>query len=161
MAAPAIIRKIPNTRNPWVATVNGKTYSYEAGTEQEVPAEIAHLIDQEMDHLKPKYQAAGGGSGSGTAVVHITMNDSYPWYSADKTFDEISAMIESGMNVMAVQGDVTEECSYMHLSLYIPGVMISFCCVHCFVENTNPEFGLAYAVFKPDSLHCGSEPIGN
>jgi hypothetical protein len=108
---------------------------------------------------KQEVQSGGGSGGAGDLVVHITMNDSYPWYSADKTFDEISAMIESGMNVMALEGDVTEECSYMHLSLYIPGVTISFTSVHCFVENTNPEFGISYAVFKPDSLHCGSEQL--
>ena len=108
---------------------------------------------------KQEVQSGGGSGGAGDMVVHITMNDSYPWYSADKTFDEISAMIESRMDVMALLGDVTEMCDYMPLTQYISGDSICFCSTNCFVESTNPEFGVSYAVFKPDSLHCGAEPL--
>lgn len=59
MPAISIIRKIPTTRNPWVATVNGKTYSYEAGTEQEVPAEVAVLIDAYWNKQEVDYPETG------------------------------------------------------------------------------------------------------
>lgn len=98
MAKPAIIRKIPNTRNPWVATVNGKTYTYEAGTEQEVPEEIAHLIDQEMEHLKPKHPQQSGGGGM---LVTVTRNDDGT-FTPDKTFQEAINAVAAGVDMRFV-----------------------------------------------------------
>lgn len=41
----AIKRKIPDNMHPWVANVNGVKHVYPAGTEQDVPEEVAAIID--------------------------------------------------------------------------------------------------------------------
>ena len=55
MGQEMFFRKIPEDMRPWECNVNGVKYVYPAGTEQNVPAEVAALIDvywekQEVDH---------------------------------------------------------------------------------------------------------------
>ena len=41
----SVIRDIPNSMNPFVCEINGRRYSYPAGTQQSVPEEVASIID--------------------------------------------------------------------------------------------------------------------
>ena len=59
--------KIPDNMKPWEAIINGVKYVYEAGTEQEVPDEVAAFIER-LESVKPEVQepvppfgSAGGG----------------------------------------------------------------------------------------------------
>ena len=46
--------KIPSNMKPnWICEINGKTYSYTAGSTQSVPDEVASLITQ-INAMKPK-----------------------------------------------------------------------------------------------------------
>ena len=73
--------KIPTCESPFVVYVNGEKYSYPAGTEQEVPDEVAILIEQHEAYHEEKDRIAregdgsqGGGTGGGytTCKVHIS-----------------------------------------------------------------------------------------
>lgn len=59
--------KIPDNMRPWEATINGIKYVYPAGTTQEVPDEVAGLIER-LSNLEPEKEPiappfAGGGMG--------------------------------------------------------------------------------------------------
>ncbi len=59
--------KIPDNMSPWEATINGLKYVYPAGTTQEVPDEVAALIER-LSNLEPEKEPiappfAGGGMG--------------------------------------------------------------------------------------------------
>ena len=58
---------IPNCANPFIVWVNGAKYSYPAGTEQEVPDEVAEIIEaHHKKHEEPSFPTEapfGGGGG--------------------------------------------------------------------------------------------------
>lgn len=57
---------IPNNMNPWECSINGVDYSYPAGTEQEVPDEVAGVIERYYKNQPapaatvPPFAAVGG-----------------------------------------------------------------------------------------------------
>lgn len=55
---------IPTFMNPFVVSVNGKRYEYPAGTEQEVPDEVASIIEAKHEKLpdpvQPPFNCGGG-----------------------------------------------------------------------------------------------------
>lgn len=159
MASENFLRVIPSGSDPWVAVINGEKYMYPAGTEQYVPAEVAVLIDAQELHEQPKYPPAqDDGGGGGDMLVTITENDSAPWYSADKTFAEIAEAIEVGKNVTAFANFGL----YMYIpkSMYIPGEMINFCGVMCFLdEGSNPSYGVQSVTITPESVVYNSDTL--
>ena len=52
--------KIPSDYNPYIVVVNGVTYAYKAGTTQEVPDEVAAVIEN-YNKLSPKGVPTDGG----------------------------------------------------------------------------------------------------
>lgn len=66
--------KIPECMNPFEVIVNNQRYKYPGGTEQEVPDEVAEVIEVHMknhaDMTAPPY-VPGGGGGYSTCKVHI------------------------------------------------------------------------------------------
>lgn len=74
--------KIPTSMRPFVVYVNGEKYIYEAGTEQEVPDEVAIVIEQHDAYHKEKEkidkegdgsQGGGTGGGGGTCKLKLTV----------------------------------------------------------------------------------------
>lgn len=69
--------------------------------------------------------SGGGGAGAGEMVVHVTNDDGAPWFSADKTFEEIAEAVENGVDVRLVweDGEYVEVCP---LARYEAGYQIKF-----------------------------------
>ena len=69
--------KIPECMNPFEVIVNNQRYRYPGGTEQEVPDEVAEVIEVHMknheERTAPPY-VPGGGGGYSTCKVHVTFN---------------------------------------------------------------------------------------
>jgi len=59
MAQETILRKIPEDMQPWECNVNGVKYVYPAGTEQNVPAEVAAIIDAYWENQEVDYPETG------------------------------------------------------------------------------------------------------
>ena len=59
MAQEMFLRKIPEDMRPWECNVNGVKYVYPAGTEQNVPAEVAALIDAYWEKQEVDYPETG------------------------------------------------------------------------------------------------------
>lgn len=55
----AVGRTIPTSADPWVCTINGKKYSYAAGSTETVPNEVAAVIDNEKK-LQPALNPIAG-----------------------------------------------------------------------------------------------------
>lgn len=53
------LRKIPEDMRPWECNVNGVKYVYPAGTEQNVPAEVAAIIDAYWEKQEVDYTETG------------------------------------------------------------------------------------------------------
>lgn len=53
------LRKIPEDMRPWECNVNGVKYVYPAGTEQNVPAEVAAIIDAYWENQAVDYPETG------------------------------------------------------------------------------------------------------
>ena len=101
-----MIVKIPETSNPWIANINGKKYAYPAGTEQDVPAEVANLIREgegfppDAHEVQPPFNFPSSGSGlpdpselaDGTAIVKVgekwKMQEGYGY--TEEAFDPIT-----------------------------------------------------------------------
>lgn len=65
--------KIPECMNPFEVIVNNNRYRYPGGTEQEVPDEVAEVIEVHMknhaDMTAPPYVPGGGGGGATCKLV--------------------------------------------------------------------------------------------
>ena len=99
--------KIPTSMDPFVVEVNGWKYEYPAGTEQEVPEEVAAVIEN-IEQMTPRPDGGSGGSGgagAGMMVVNITANDDYSELYSDKTVHEILEATKAGMIVKAVAAE--------------------------------------------------------
>lgn len=59
MVQEMFLRKIPEDMRPWECNVNGVKYVYPAGTEQNVPAEVAALIDAYWEKQAVDYPETG------------------------------------------------------------------------------------------------------
>lgn len=59
---------IPSSMSPFIVYVNDKKYTYPAGTEQEVPDEVAVVIEQHQAYFdeKAKIESGEGNQGGGT-----------------------------------------------------------------------------------------------
>lgn len=135
MASETYLRVIPMGSDPWVAIINGIKYSYPAGTEQEVPEEVAVLIDAQNEHEKPKYPPVQGG---GDMLVTITVimpadAEAQPEFLADKTFAEIEAAVNAKQNVMArISGGGPDY--YTSLAIHSQGNSLFFSSYDAYVE---------------------------
>lgn len=123
MAALMEKRKIPDNMNPWTCEVNGVKYVYEAGTEQDVPEEVAHIIDAYWKSMEP-VKGSSGGAGAGMMVVNITANDDYSEFYSDKTVHEILEATKAGMIVKAVAAE--QEVYYICDLAYVDTEMAQF-----------------------------------
>lgn len=65
---------IPTCSNPFVVNINGKKYTYPAGTEQEVPDEVAVIIEAHEEHHNtgPEPTTPPFGAGGGSASIDVT-----------------------------------------------------------------------------------------
>lgn len=59
MTQATFLRKIPEDMRPWECNVNGVKYVYPAGTEQNVPAEVAAIIDAYWEKQEVDYTETG------------------------------------------------------------------------------------------------------
>lgn len=59
MSQEMFLRKIPEDMRPWECNVNGVKYVYPAGTEQNVPAEVAAIIDAYWEKQEVDYPETG------------------------------------------------------------------------------------------------------
>ena len=150
MASETFLRMIPMGSDPWVAIINGTKYSYPAGTGQDVPAEVAVLIDAQMEHEKPKYPAvSGGGGGGGDMLVTVTVimpadAEAQPEVLADKTFAEIEAAVNAKQNVRA-KISVDGSDYYIPLAIHSQGNALVFV-----------SYGAGYfAEIYPDRVSAG------
>lgn len=103
---------IPTSMDPFVVEVNGRKYEYPAGTEQEVPEEVAAVIEN-IEQMTPRPDGGSGGSGgagAGMMMVNITPNEDYSAFYSDKTVHEILESTKAGMIVKAV---MAEQDSYV------------------------------------------------
>lgn len=105
MASVAYKVKIPTFMDPFIVEVNGQQYKYPAGTEQNVPEEVAAVI-QNINDMTPKPTGGSGGGGAGTMVVNITPvsaaeQAAEPQFIADKTYEEVLDAVLSGKIVVA------------------------------------------------------------
>ena len=135
MARENFLRVIPMGSDPWVAIINGIKYSYPAGTEQDVPAEVAVLIDAQERHEQPKYPPVQGG---GDMLVTITVimpadAEAQPEFLADKTFAEIESAVNAKQNVRAkISGGGPEY--YTPLAFHSQGSALGFSSFDAYVE---------------------------
>ena len=83
------IVKIPECMNPFDVWVNGAKYSYPAGTEQEVPDNVADVIEHHIEQKK----AEPAGVNACNADLVISLKADY-WSSEKVTTDKLS--IKSG-----------------------------------------------------------------
>lgn len=100
--------KIPAFMDPFIVEVNGKQYKYPAGTEQDVPAEVAAVIEN-INDMMPK-PAGGSGAAGGVMIVNAVTTDGYS-YNTDKTYAAIEAAINAGTEVKVAaytEGDSTK-----------------------------------------------------
>ena len=84
------LRKIPEDMRPWECNVNGVKYVYPAGTEQNVPAEVAAIIDAYWENQEVDYPETG-----------ISFNDlrDRPFYeSTEVLFDQRVELQDSNNN---------------------------------------------------------------
>lgn len=69
--------KIPECMNPFEVIVNNQRYRYPGGTEQEVPDEVAEVIEVHMknheERTAPPY-VPGGGGGASTCKLKLTVD---------------------------------------------------------------------------------------
>ena len=69
--------KIPECMNPFEVIVNNQRYRYPGGTEQEVPDEVAEVIEVHMknheERTAPPYVPGGGGGGA-TCKLKLTID---------------------------------------------------------------------------------------
>lgn len=73
---------IPSTQgNPWVCSVNNQKYSYEAGTEQTVPDEVAAIIDSadNFPPAAPDVDAPFNGGGSDPVLDNAKSTGGIGW----------------------------------------------------------------------------------
>lgn len=88
MAQEMFLRKIPEDMQPWECNVNGVKYVYPAGTEQNVPAEVAAIIDAYWENQEVDYPETG-----------ISFNDlrDRPFYeSMEVVFDQRVELANEG-----------------------------------------------------------------
>lgn len=86
MGQEMFLRKIPEDMRPWECNVNGVKYVYPAGTEQNVPAEVAAIIDAYWENQEVDYPETG-----------ISFNDlrDRPFYeSTEVLFDQRVEFVE-------------------------------------------------------------------
>jgi hypothetical protein len=73
--------KIPECMNPFEVIVNNQRYKYPGGTTQEVPDEVAEVIEvhtkNHADMTAPPYVPGGGGGGATCKLVVNASNNSY------------------------------------------------------------------------------------
>lgn len=123
------LRKIPENMRPWECSVNGVKYVYPAGTEQDVPEEVAHLIDA-WYAAQEQESAPSGGGGSGELVVNITVVSTMsaeptPQYVADKTFAEIAEAVSKAKFCRAVV-NAYGELLFGFMNYAVPGDRYAF-----------------------------------
>ena len=121
---------IPKDMLPFKVTINGVTYVYEAGTEQEVPDEVAEIIMNRKNDYPPKDREqeapykmpvatdtepgavmAGEGLVNNDGVLSVVSSEeTYPVTFSpegssvvcDRTYDEVAEAITSGKYVYGV-----------------------------------------------------------
>lgn len=134
--------KIPGCMSPFVVYINGKKYTYTAGTEQEVPDEVAVVIEQhEAYHEeKAKIEKGDGNQGGGgytTCKVHVAFNVVVDGNSAHLIY---STLGDNGNPVSARLGyepehdDISGEAAYPDQSEYDIEVL---CGSHIAVAESN------------------------
>ena len=115
-----VLRTIPSNMNPWICEINGKKYTYPAGTVQDVPTEVAEVIDA----YYKKSEGQHGESGSdnlkimtGTAVLTSTSTGAcvYPECNWTRINNKVFASIgfySSGCASFTVSGLPFTCCTY-------------------------------------------------
>ena len=106
-------RKIPDNMNPWTCEVNGVKYVYEASTEQDVPEEVAHIIDAYWKSMEPVKGSSGGAGG--LKILHALDNDEYLYKSREfRHEDKVSEeeLYEYARSGIVIYTDYGSEAHY-------------------------------------------------
>ena len=90
---------IPNTMKPnFCVSINGTKYSYPAGTEQDVPDEVAQIIENHVELYYPEPKAGGGGAAWDAVIAEIKnnvyYNPEYAWVHG--SYEELRDKIMAG-----------------------------------------------------------------
>lgn len=101
MVQEMFLRKIPEDMRPWECNVNGVKYVYPAGTEQNVPAEVAALIDAYWEKQEVDYPETG--------ISFNDLRDRPFGESTEVLFDQRVEFQDMGEGMMGYYGEFTEE----------------------------------------------------
>ena len=86
---------IPTCMNPFLVEINGKRYEYPAGTEQEVPDEVAFIIEQHINlHTIPEPEPPEPEAAPVTSWNDLT----------DKPFDANTTYVQYGYELTGAEG---------------------------------------------------------
>lgn len=102
--------QIPDCAHPFVVYLNGKKYIYPGGVEQEVPDEIAHIIETHANFHKPKYTITpsdGNTGSSGGGVVVCTATEP----SKDTTIFDFKGLNVSFPNATIIGDGAFDRCA--------------------------------------------------
>ncbi len=92
--------QIPSGSNPFTAFVNGKKYTYEAGTTQVVPDGVARLINDgtayppKAEKVDPPFESegtGGGGSGDDSMMLEVVQDLDNGTITANYSVAEVKA----------------------------------------------------------------------
>lgn len=100
MAQEMFLRKIPEDMRPWECNVNGVKYVYPAGTEQNVPAEVAALIDAYWEKQEVDYPETG--------ISFNDLKDRPFGESTEVLFDQRVEFVDIGNGMMVFDGEPPE-----------------------------------------------------
>lgn len=100
MSQEMFLRKIPEDMRPWECNVNGVKYVYPAGTEQNVPAEVAALIDAYWEKQKVDYPETG--------TSFNDLRDRPFGESTEVLFDQRVEFVDMGNGMMVFDGEPPE-----------------------------------------------------
>ena len=124
--APNIVN-IPTTMDPFIVTVNGQTYSYPAGTQQEVPDAVADVI-RNIDELSPVPKEAdrdGQQMLVEASAVLPADAEATPQIITSRSFQEISSHLDArGTAVLRLSA--SQQVRFMPAIYYYPGEVVVF-----------------------------------
>ena len=115
---------IPTCANPFTVTVNGKSYSYPAGTTQDVPPYVKEVIEQHVD-MQPQEDPYAGKTAKVVKVANTTFyfpsgyvfayaTSSDPTAKWEFVFDRGKGMFKLGGDVVAFATSMAKASDFVN-----------------------------------------------
>lgn len=106
----AVERTIPKSADPWVCTINGKKYSYAAGSTETVPDEVAAVIDGvENSEGKPDPRASQRGIEKDVTQI---VKDNFAGGVGYEETSEVVMLPETSFEVSGTETGISESFPY-------------------------------------------------